>query len=211
MRFLEKFFFALFFFKSCLFGMDVGYVVAHYTENIDWAKPFSSQTYVYHKGYEEGPTFPVLSWQKLPNVGREGHTYLYHIINHYDYLDDIMVFLQGCIVDHAYGKTVQGIVEEARLNGMGCFGRKYYPSFGQPYRGFFLFFQRVMKKKAPRFLNFYTNACFAVRKERILAHPKSFYENLYYMLNQENDPIEGHYLERLWLYLFDPENAIGRL
>ncbi|ORY34129.1 hypothetical protein BCR33DRAFT_791192 [Rhizoclosmatium globosum] len=43
---------------------------------------------------------------QLENVGREGHTYLHHIITHYDNLADHTLFMQGCVlqlsVSHSY-------------------------------------------------------------------------------------------------------------
>ena len=36
----------------------------------------------------------------LPNVGRESHTWLYHMINNYDSLDDLTLFVQGHPFDH---------------------------------------------------------------------------------------------------------------
>ena len=35
----------------------------------------------------------------LPNLGRESHTWLYHIVNNYHELDDINIFLQGKVDD----------------------------------------------------------------------------------------------------------------
>ena len=37
---------------------------------------------------------------KLKNIGREGETFLYHIINNYYNLDDVTVFLQGNPFEH---------------------------------------------------------------------------------------------------------------
>ena len=39
-------------------------------------------------------------------------------------------------------------------------------------------------------------------REKILIHKKSFYEDLLYLLSESSNPIEGHYLERLWCYMF---------
>ena len=43
---------------------------------------------------------------KLPNVGRESHTYLYHILQNYHSLADVTVFLPGsCMDDHKVEQT----------------------------------------------------------------------------------------------------------
>jgi len=72
------------------------FVIAHYNENLDWIKPIASHSHVYHKGtVRQPPPLKLLSWKRLPNVGRESHTYLHHIINHYDSLPEVTVFLQA--------------------------------------------------------------------------------------------------------------------
>ena len=72
------------------------FVIAHYNENLDWIKPIASHSHVYHKGNDRQPLpLKLLSWKRLPNVGRESHTYLHHIINHCDSLPDVTVFLQA--------------------------------------------------------------------------------------------------------------------
>lgn len=65
-------------------------VIARYNEDITWTKPFQEITTIYNKGDDNIPNSI-----KLKNVGREGHTYLYHIVNNYDTLADITVFFQG--------------------------------------------------------------------------------------------------------------------
>ena len=67
-----------------------------YDENLGWITAIVSHTHVYHKGsYLEPPPLKLLSWKRLPNVGRETHTYLLHIIDHYDIFPEVTVFLQA--------------------------------------------------------------------------------------------------------------------
>ncbi len=76
-------------------------VVSRYNEKLEWTNlnPFNQYKYtVYNKG--PNSNFNMLQVNKvinLPNVGRESHTYLTHIINNYDNLSDINVFLPGSI------------------------------------------------------------------------------------------------------------------
>jgi hypothetical protein len=46
--------------------------------------------------------FPKNKVIKLPNLGREGGTYLYHIIKNYDNLSDYTIFTQANPVDHIW-------------------------------------------------------------------------------------------------------------
>ena len=74
-------------------------VVAHYNEDLDWLSPYSDLASVYSKG--EPPTHPTLyrDFKHLPNLGRESHTYLYHISHNYETLADVTLFFQGNIHD----------------------------------------------------------------------------------------------------------------
>jgi len=75
-------------------------VVAHHNEDLLWLKDVAQYCTVYVKGSVPGcfPRFGKI--RQLPNIGREGHTYLYHIILNYDKLADITIFVQGAIDDH---------------------------------------------------------------------------------------------------------------
>lgn len=75
-------------------------VVAHYNENLEWLKHVSDEVTVYSKGDPPAKDFERKS--KLPNIGREGHTFLHHIVNRYDTLASTTLFLQGDI--HAWNE-----------------------------------------------------------------------------------------------------------
>ena len=72
-------------------------VVARYSENLEWLKPYQSVSKVYNKG---DPT-PGVHSISLPNIGREGHTYLHHIISNYDSLAERTIFCQGDPFEHS--------------------------------------------------------------------------------------------------------------
>ena len=58
-------------------------VVARYNECINWVIPYADIAVVYNKG-SAVKTAADITIKTLPNIGREGHTYLYHIINTYN-------------------------------------------------------------------------------------------------------------------------------
>lgn len=74
-------------------------VIAHYNESLDWLSSHSEVASVYSKG--RPPPNPSLfrEAKTLPNWGRESHTYLHHIVQNYDNLADVTLFLQGNIHD----------------------------------------------------------------------------------------------------------------
>jgi len=73
----------------------VNFVIAKYNENVEWTKKLNHKVTIYDKSDR-----PVEGSIKLKNKGREGETFLYHIVNNYHNLDDVTVFLQGHPFDH---------------------------------------------------------------------------------------------------------------
>ncbi len=79
-------------------------VVARYNENIDWTRPYMPIVTIYNKGKDH-----IENEINLPNVGRESHTYLTHIIKNYDNLAEKTVFFQGSGPSFGYrGKSNGG-------------------------------------------------------------------------------------------------------
>lgn len=75
-------------------------VISRFAEDISWLQeePFTAcRLTCYNKGTSnvdvsniDCQVFP------LPNVGRDAHTILHHVIERYDDLSDVTLFLQGC-------------------------------------------------------------------------------------------------------------------
>ena len=76
-------------------------IVARYNENLDWVNAFDSYQ-IYNKGAKDLAPHHQANAIQIPNVGREAHTYLYHIINNYENLEDVLIFSQGAILHHTY-------------------------------------------------------------------------------------------------------------
>jgi hypothetical protein len=85
---------------------NIELVVARYNEDLNWLKeePFNKyNVIVYNKGTNEEfyKSDKIKKIVPLKNVGKCDHTYLYHIINSYDDLANITVFLPGsCNMDN---------------------------------------------------------------------------------------------------------------
>ena len=79
--------------------MSCEIVIARYNENLDWVNKLdpSIKVTIYNKGLND-INFPFIT---LPNVGRETHTYLYHIIHNYKSLADQTIFCQGNTISHS--------------------------------------------------------------------------------------------------------------
>ncbi len=81
-------------------GKKIELVLARYNENVDYLLNYEFddlKIHLYNKGgvitNEEILNNKNIIIYQLPNVGKCDHTYLYHIINNYNNLPDIIIFL----------------------------------------------------------------------------------------------------------------------
>ena len=77
---------------------DVNLIIARYHENIDWVLAYNDIAIIYNKGNNDIPQFNNI--KNINNIGREGHTYLYHMKNEYNNLSNYNIFIQGNPFDH---------------------------------------------------------------------------------------------------------------
>jgi hypothetical protein len=198
-------------------------VIARYNENLDWLLKFKDIVIVYNKGAYNNSLnkFNVIS---LPNIGRESHTYLYHIINNYDNLADRTIFFQGKISDHKivdiedYFKDDDfiGKLEAVNLNLLykkiehhGKWKQEYLSGEMRPaYLTPIEWLTRIIGVKLSneimntKKIKMVWGANFSVSKSTILKKPKIFYENAIRLLENHVNPEEGHYFERAWYTIF---------
>ena len=63
--------------------MDKCLIIARYNENLEWLKKYQDfKIIIYNKGQKlkKNRLFNIID---LENVGRESHTWLFHIVNNY--------------------------------------------------------------------------------------------------------------------------------
>lgn len=189
-----------------------GLVVALYHEDISWAyQTDADAVYVYDKGSGGNRGIP------LPNIGKESHTYLTHIIRNYDVLDDVLIFTQGKPFDHMHFpdkedtnfvnkisrdfKGYKGLSFRARESKDFIHAGWWFPDEKLPHD---LVYKQIFgeDKSAPDMLKFNYGAIFCVSKDKILLKNKEFYERCLDVLGQEANPINGYVFERFWPLIF---------
>lgn len=79
---------------------DISIVISRYREDPSWALPYKDIVVLYNKGADDIDNDFVDQVIKLPNIGREGHTILYHMIENYDKLTNTTIFAQGDPFEH---------------------------------------------------------------------------------------------------------------
>jgi hypothetical protein len=183
---------------------------------------------IYNKGAEL--LLPFGAEQKiLPNVGREGHTFLTHIIDNYASLKEVTIFLQGRIDDLIfpvfakaefylpqclqYGFSAATLHTYLPIHWERPFPRYVSDDSGkhawQLHQGLMADSAENMLEYVVRFLGCLPPlcvvshcGCFAASRLAIHARPLSFYQSLRDTISHHPNPLEGHYLERMWCYLF---------
>lgn len=178
-------------------GHNIEFVVAKYKEDIEWTKIISNaKVTIYDK--ENG---------QLPNVGREAHTYIHHIVENYDNLSDITIFLQGDpfihlnkdfsgfenVTNYLFTKTGPFFQSDKMLEASGFTRITYLYLFG----------------KIPDYLYFVPGAQWVVMKNDILSRPKAFYVKLLYELSiprhhSYDGVINAWSMETMWPFIFNP-------
>ncbi len=206
-------------------------IVSRYDEDISWLEEYKDfNIYIYNKGanIETKHSNKVLS---LPNVGRESHTWIYHIVENYNNLDAVNIFLQGRVDDlgiMAFTDPKDYLVKTIKygfsVSRMGLLGPlhwkknvgiekdKRYKSkwedgeISRSKQGF-RDFAKDLFPKIPIFVATSYGGCFAVTNQKIKKYDLNFYKDILRILEKHQNPIEGHFMERLWCYLFT-ENSL---
>lgn len=106
---------------------DYEIVVARYNEDISWVeKNFpDAKVTIYNKGKDDIKVPANFKVVKLPNLGREGNTYLYHIIHNYDNLSEVVAFFQGNPFDtypfeHHGAELIENLKNKSLRKPLSC-------------------------------------------------------------------------------------------
>lgn len=222
-------------------------VVARYAEDLGWLRepPFDAFTRVtvYDKSGTGDPRAgrPPRHAQvrPLPNVGRCDHTYLHHIIQNYDTLADVTLFVPGsCRGDPAKWQKASWVARHVQATGGSAFPDVALPAPVDEALADFSLDQwqssdpenaranpasKLLPCPERPFGAWYRanslspvtgitfQGIFAVSREAVRQRPRDFYQGLIRYVDHHPDPEAGHYLERAWLAVFHPVPPSGRL
>lgn len=216
---------------------NVSIIIARYNENLSWTllAPFNQFSYiVYNKGdndrFEKSKVVKIVN---LPNVGRNDHTYLYHIINNYHSLTPITVFLPGSTnLPYKMSRARKVLRNIIRSNGLDAFFAGHYTNnLKRKFNRFALSRYVASDPQNARkngenmlqpcrlrpygawYTHFFGNrlstyytygGVFSIDRRDIANHSMEYYKKLIMTVSRHSNPEAGHYIERSWGAIFHP-------
>lgn len=222
-----------------LFNFDI--VVAKYKEDTEWLIPLldlGATVYLYDKYPDQPPSTlllkykndkndkPCLVYNTLPNVGKESHTYLHHILTYRDVIKPYTLFTQAHPFDHIVKgriatltdlkdkinnfislNTTSNITSNTTLNFQG-FGYKNYTLLiglgGKRNDIIKEIYNSLFGKELDITSRFRNAGIFVTTKDSILNRSSQFYQKcINTNLSKKVNPHEGFCFERLWQIIFD--------
>ena len=200
--------------------MKITVVVAKYKEDVAWIQAITAlrpdvEVVVYDKSGAEIANAPI-KIVALPNVGREAHTFLTHIVRHYDDLPDYVMFLQGNPFDHLVtiediGHHLSAREDKLEFSPLQALLASCDAHGGPDHKGLEL--AMLMKKLVGREVHesstsflFTPGAQFIASRACLQKHPAEYWRELLELCEtREWFPWE---LERLWFYILGSPDPI---
>ena len=194
------------------FGPDkvLEIVVAKYMEDMAWTDAYPENVTIYSKDQAAD----LGKYAVLPNLGREGGSYLYHISQRYNHLAEQTLFLQGDpfphpmlpFCDYAQGPFVAGNSTDLSLDQPIPWASQ---RMDRPVMEEFL--RLVECDPALAAYRWTQGAQFAVSRAQIHQRSLAYYQKLYEITQQQTvvlagRPFDNHHVawlfELFWRYIF---------
>jgi len=183
-------------------------VIARYKEDVSWANPYNK--IIYNKSLPHDSAYI-----QLPNIGREAHTFLFHIINNWDNLATCTVFFQGTFNDQKE-QRISSLKKFTEVGADEFYGEnerqdypppdwKYPPSSNIEF-SIQQFFEHILVIHYPPKESWIPGAYISVGQNLIKSRPKEYYMKLMEYLNslptEAQQTTFAHYMERSWKAIF---------
>ena len=200
-------------------------IVSRFNEDIEWIEVLKEKhnVIIFNKGSLLDNTI------SLENVGREAHTYVQYIIDNYNNLPEVVLFIQGNPFDHNItSQSFDQLINEAKIFGMsqnkalhnvGIFnavsnfnifvhcGKQVFPyKVNEKVLNFGEWFTHVTGMSFPQKpIEWYIGACFAARKDMIQNVSIEIWRNILESLSYSIAPTTAHFMERSWYLLMSKD------
>jgi hypothetical protein len=205
--------------------MSYKIVISRYNESLEWTRKMKRDNLIiYNKGEDI-----IENTIKRKNVGREGETFLHHIIANYNNLPDYLILVQGYPFDHMtdinednFQIKIHELIQQKIDNVQTLFTEKHIEwhecCVPLKVKEYFSHFFKEEISEDPVVSVFAAGSQYIIPKQNILHRPIQFYKKIHYMLlnalevtvedanYSENEftseSINGWTLERLFMYMF---------
>lgn len=206
----------------------IGVVISRYNEDLSYLNDIKQKLeqcgdlrinfYIYNKGTEIEQKNV-----KLDNIGMCDHTYLYHIIENYDNLDDVTCFLPGSCFINSKANLTESLLQKCHkyeylftctrkeellfkfeLDKYQCTDKRNRSSSAElalcPIRPYSKWYLEIMNKELySNMVNY--RGIFSVSKEKLIKNDRKLYQKLIGYLSKDKRPEASHFMERLWFNL----------
>jgi hypothetical protein len=188
-------------------------VVNQYNYDISWVPKYTDNYVIYDKGNTEIESDKVI---KLPNVGHNIHTYFHHIIENYDSLADVTIFVKGDVFPRhckeekflrlinnkeftpleSYEHVDTSPSSAMRLTDDGGYmeinNSWYAPHYVHRYFSNYNVFLNAIfvNPEIPSWVRFAPGANYVVPRTNILRYEKKFYQKLNSFIDYDASPQE---------------------
>lgn len=187
-------------------------VVSKYKEDPTWLFHMNwKNLHVYDKSGDKYTPFVPLE-----NKGREGATFLGHIVKHYDNLPDYLVLVQGNPFPHMdeeitpdnFQNNITRLIQEKPIQTQPLFCKNYEePILSYPNLMVDQYYQLLFEGKPKDRLFFSAGNQYVIPRKDIQRRPKVFYQKLLKMSIKGDhfENHEAHYNKKI----FNPNEIIG--
>jgi hypothetical protein len=215
---------------------DKEIVIARFNENLEWLKeyPFNNYSVIcYNSGNDNNFYQPKnMKIIHIKNIGKEAYTYLYHIINNYNNLANLTIFLPGSTnTKHKINTAIKLVEATEKFNKTIFMSTEYNDVKKDLYdfkldkwcstskenilknkdcdlplskiRPFGLWYKEIFGNIKTKYVNYY--GLLSIQKKHIIQKPLEFYKKLLNEFKNPNDEV-AHYFERSWEAIFYPMN-----
>jgi hypothetical protein len=216
--------------KQNNYNGTIDIIIAHYKEDLKWVDdlPKHYNIYIYSKNNNKPNIKRNYNHILLSNVGRDYHTYLYHIINNYNKLADYNIFCAGSThyISQKKFMLVNIIKNIGKYSFYSSSLRRYFDFLddtivstmttyksthpanrhkndtliGSKYKSVYEFKNKLINKKPIKYITY--GGVFSISKQKILSNNIQLYKRLLDVLAKGENVKDGHYLERCWAHLF---------
>ena len=209
-------------------------VISRYNESLEWLKeePFNKYPIIcYNAGPNDNFYKPInMKVVKIENIGKEAYVYLYHIIQNYEKLENITIFLPGSSnSSHKINIVKNQVYEVEKHNNTVFLSSKYKDVRDDLYdfkldswcstseenskentecklnlaseRPYGKWYDKMFGDIKTQHVNYL--GILAIKRQHIIQNPIEHYIRLINELKYPNDEV-AHYFERSWDAIFYP-------